>query len=126
MANRVGNAEFTLDGVKYKLDGANELTHSLHGGEVNWHRRNYTATEIESDKGNSVEFRAVSEDGDGGYPGKVHYMVKYTMHKGVLTNHFEAKLDEAETKSTPISMAQHAYFNLAGNSYEHGVLDHTL
>lgn len=121
MGNRIGNSEFKLDGQTFKLE-PNEKTHSLHGGDVNWHRRNYEATKIF----NGVEFRAVSEDGDGAYPGKVNYLVRYTLVNGRLTNHFEATMAEGETKSTPISMAQHAYFNLAGDSYENGILDHTL
>ena len=123
MGNRVSNNEFTLDGQLYKLsDAPNEGVNSLHGGEVNWHRRNYEVTEIE----NGVEFRRTSEDGDGGYPGKIHYMVSYTLKDGTLTNHMEAHLDEAETKSSPISMCQHAYFNMAGHTYENGIYDHTL
>lgn len=117
----MGNSEFTLDGKKYKL-AANEKTHHLHGGDVNWHRRNYKAKEIK----NGVEFRHTSEDGDGGYPGKVHVLIRYTLKNGTLATRYEAKLDKAETKSTPISIACHAYFNMAGHNSENGILSHTL
>lgn len=96
--------------------------HSLHGGEVNWHRRTYAAKEVE----NGVEFSHTSEDGDGDFPGKVHVTIRYTLANGTLSTRFGAKLDEAETKSTPISIAQHAYFNLAGHDSENGILSHTL
>jgi len=100
--------------------------HSLHGGEVNWHRRTYAAKEVE----NGVEFSHTSEDGDGDFPGKVHVTIRYTLANGTLSTRFGAKLDEAETKSTPISIAQHAYFNLAGHNSENvdtmTILSHTL
>ena len=99
-AGRISHSKFTLDGVTHKLE-PNERTHQLHGGDCNWHRRNYASKTIK----NGVEFRHTSEDGDGNYPGKVHVMIRYTLKNGTLATRFEAKLDKKETKSTPISIA---------------------
>ena len=60
-----------------------------------------TAVEIE----NGVEFSHTSEDGDGNYPGKVHVTIRYVLKDGTLYTRFFAKLDEAETKSSPINIA---------------------
>lgn len=50
--------------------------------------------------------------GEGGYPGQVNAVVKYT-----LTNDHRLTLDFHATtnKPTPINMTNHVYFNLSGD-----------
>lgn len=53
-----------------------------------------------------------SPDGEGGFPGKIRASVRYTLNaENELRIQFEARAD----KPTPINMANHAYFNLAGH-----------
>lgn len=57
-----------------------------------------------------------------GYPGTVEVSVTYIMTKqGVLKMIIEATTD----KATPVNLAQHAYFNLAGHD-SGDVLKHDL
>lgn len=38
----------------------------------------------------------------------------------------EASLLPGETKSTPVNLVNHSYFNLAGHDNKNGVLDHLI
>ena len=53
-----------------------------------------------------------SPDGEGGFPGTVRAKVKYTLN---AENELRIQFDAKTNKATPINMANHAYFNLAGH-----------
>ncbi|KAK3228315.1 hypothetical protein Dsin_008177 [Dipteronia sinensis] len=99
VANRIKEGKFTLDGAEYALP-INQPPNSLHGGNP------------------SITFKYHSRDGEEGYPGEVSVTATYT-----LTSSTTMRLDMeavSENKPTPISLAQHTYWNLAGhNSWEH-------
>ena len=107
-ANRIGNASFTLNGVKYQLavnDGANNL-HSDY--EKGYHKRVYDVTEGTD----SVTFAITDADGSMGFPGNKTVQVTYTLtEENELKLHYEAESD----KDTIINMTNHSYFNLAGH-----------
>ena len=105
-ANRIGGAEFSIDGHTYPLT-ANEGKNQLHGGLVGFHKKWWTDT-IE---GNRAVFTLDSPDGEEGYPGNVHAEVTYTLFGGVLTVDFSARSDH----DTVVNLTNHAYFNLAGH-----------
>jgi aldose 1-epimerase len=109
-ANRIANATFTLDGVKYTL-AKNDGPNSLHGGVNGFNKQLWEAKEFKNGKGVGVAFSYLSKDGEEGYPGNLKVKVTYT-----LTNENQLILDyEATTdKATPINLSQHSYFNLAG------------
>jgi aldose 1-epimerase len=115
-ANRIRGARFELDGKTHALvpnDGANQL----HGGPAGFDRRVWHATHI-APKG--VRFELVSEDGDQGFPGTLRVAVEYRWLAGrTLLIELHAVTD----RPTPVSLTNHAYFNLDG----HGtVLGHRL
>jgi aldose 1-epimerase len=59
-----------------------------------------------------------------GFPGDVDVSVRYTLISGSeLRTHMEAR---PLSRSTPISLAQHSYFNLAGHASGKDVLEHRL
>ena len=65
-----------------------------------------------SEEAGSVTFSHLSPDGDEGYPGDVLYNVQYSLDsEGGLKIHFTAMVSAA----TPINLANHVYFNLAGH-----------
>ncbi len=109
-ANRIGNATFTLDGVKYTLaknDGAN----SLHGGVNGFNKQVWEAKSFKSGKGVGVAFHYLSKDGEEGYSGNLKVKVTYTLtDENQLVVDYEATTD----KATPLNLSQHSYFNLAG------------
>ncbi|MCK6618331.1 MAG: galactose mutarotase [Cyclobacteriaceae bacterium] len=117
-ANRIANAQFSLNGQPYKLS-ANNNGHSLHGGERGFNKVLWDA-EILSDS--SLQLTYLSPDGEEGYPGNLNVKVILT-----VTSKNEIILDYTATtdKPTPVNLTSHSYFNLsAGKSPT--ILDHEL
>ncbi|HZU27329.1 MAG TPA: aldose epimerase family protein [Bryobacteraceae bacterium] len=106
-ANRIGHAQFTLDGHTYHLF-KNDGDNSLHGGKKGFDKRNW---DVVNATDHSLELRYVSADGEEGYPGKLTATVTYT-----VTPENELKIDYAATtdKDTVVNLTNHSYFNLAG------------
>ncbi|XP_076244482.1 galactose mutarotase [Calliopsis andreniformis] len=120
VANRIGNAEFTLNGEKYHL-AKNVGQNSLHGGFKGWSSKIWNAT-IRND---CLILSLLSEDGDEGYPGAAIASASFTLSsEGDL--HIEMKV--FVTKATPINLTNHSYFNLAGHEtnaielYKHQIM----
>jgi aldose 1-epimerase len=109
-ANRIANAAFTLDGVKYNLT-KNDGPNSLHGGANGFNKQLWEAKEFKNDQGVGVGFSYLSKDGEEGYPGNLKVNVSYTLtDENKLILDYEATTD----KATPLNLSQHTYFNLAG------------
>ena len=117
VANRIGKARFTLDGVEYKLSANNGPNH-LHGtfDKVVWQAQGLPPGKREA----AVQFAYLSKNGEEGYPGNLTVKVTYT-----LTDHNELRIDylASADKPTPVNLTTHAYFNLAGQG---DVLAHEL
>ena len=77
-ANRIANATFTLDGVKYTL-AKNDGPNSLHGGPEWFQQAVWEAKEFKNAKGVGVAFSYLSKDGEEGYPGNLKVKVSYTL-----------------------------------------------
>lgn len=114
VANRIKNAEFSLNGKKYKLY-ANDGKNCLHGGKIGFDKKIYDGRF----EGDSVIFTAYSPDGEEGFPGGLTIEVKYTLKGSSLEIAYKATAEN----DTPISLTNHSYFNL---SDEQTVLNHTL
>lgn len=114
VANRIKNAEFTLDGVKYRLF-ANDGKNCLHGGKKGFDKK-FFETKIEDD---SITFTTCSFDGEEGFPGGLSIEVKYTLRGSALDIEYKA----VATADTPVSFTNHSYFNL---SDEEIALNHVL
>lgn len=115
-ANRIANAQFMLDGNEYQLD-ANDNGNSNHGGQSGF---NYRVFDYEIGE-ELLTFKLISEDGDGGFPGKLSLQVMYEW-----TDNNQLKITYiAETdKPTIANFTNHAYFNLSGRAGT--MLDHRL
>lgn len=125
VANRIANATFTIDGRTHRLS-QNEagFPGCLHGGVRGFDKVVWDAAPLQRRADGSASLRLTyrSPDGEEGFPGAVSVEVTYTLSKGG-----ELALDIAATadRATPVNLAQHAYFNLAGHA-SGDVLGHEL
>jgi aldose 1-epimerase len=116
-ANRIAQGRFELDGTTHQLS-INDGPHHLHGGVKGFHNVVWRG-ELVSE---GVMFTYTSRDGEEGYPGTVAACVSYVLTDA---NHLVIDYSATTDRSTPISLSQHTYFNLAGHGAR-DVLDHEL
>jgi aldose 1-epimerase len=111
-ANRIGGAQFTLNGETYHLI-ANNGPNTLHGGPDALDHRVWTVSPTQAPgDGVAVTLSYVSPDGDQNFPGTLTTRVTYTLtNDDVLQIVYVASTD----KDTVINFTNHSYFNLAGN-----------
>lgn len=109
-ANRIGKAQFTLDGRTYQL-AANNDGNTLHGGIKGFDKAVWQAESFEKPGQAGIVLTHTSPDGDEGYPGTLAVRVTYT-----LTDTNELSFDYSATtdKPTVLNLTYHGYFNLAG------------
>ncbi|GAB2292595.1 hypothetical protein Dimus_026832 [Dionaea muscipula] len=122
VANRIKDGKFMIDGVEYSLP-INKPPNSLHGGLKGFDKQVWEVSEHRKGDNPSITFKYRSQDGEEGYPGDLSVSATYT-----LTSSTSLRLDmEAvpENKATPVNLAQHTYWNLAGHS-SGPVLDHHI
>lgn len=116
--NRIGDATFTLQGVKYELE-KNDGKNSLHGGTHGVYNQVW---DVANSSDSSITFTYLSPDGEAGYPGEVKMQVTYTLsHTGGLVMEYQANTN----KETVLNLTNHAYFNLSGAGSA-TILDHEL
>ncbi len=120
-ANRIARGRFTLDGVDYALATNNPPNH-LHGGVIGFDKHVYAARAVTCNEGRGVRLTRTSPDGEEGYPGEVHFAVRY-----LLDDDDRVIIDyqATTTRATPFNPSQHSYFNLAGTR-RGDVLGHEL
>lgn len=117
IANRVGGAVVTIDGIDYPME-VNERTNCLHSGPNGWHLRIWDTEILE----NGVSFSLFSPDLDQGLPGNFNISVTYLLTDD---NGLRIIYDGVSDKDTYVSMTNHSYFNLNGEASD-SILDHVL
>ncbi len=120
--NRIGGAQFALDGVTHPLP-ANDGPNHLHGGMRGFDKVVWRGEPFRDETGQAgVRFHYTSLDGEEGYPGTLQVQVTYTLtNDGELVVGYLATTD----KATPVNLTQHSYFNLAGHG-SGDILGHEL
>jgi aldose 1-epimerase len=122
VAGRISGAAFTLDGNTYRL-ARNDPPNHLHGGVEGFDKRLWSAAPVDREDGApSLRLSYDSPDGEEGYPGNVRVAVTYTV---THQNEFLIETEAVSDRTTPLSLTQHSYFNLAGGS-SGSIADHRL
>lgn len=115
VANRIGKAEFELNGKTYHLiknDGENHL----HGGLKGFDKFIWTA----SVEGEKLIFTRLSPDGEAHYPGNLSVRISYVLTEDcALCISYDAETDA----DTILNLTNHSYFKLGERP---SVLDHSL
>ncbi|WP_149274762.1 aldose epimerase family protein [Pareuzebyella sediminis] len=119
--NRIGGAQFSLDGTEYKL-AANNGENSLHGGLKGFDKVVWDVEEAQGGDSASLKLNYVSQDMEEGFPGKLDVTVTYTL---TGNNALEVNYEATTDKKTVVNLTQHAYFNLSGD-FSQNILDHVL
>uniref|UniRef100_A0A8C8SMJ7 Galactose mutarotase n=1 Tax=Pelusios castaneus TaxID=367368 RepID=A0A8C8SMJ7_9SAUR len=116
VANRIAKGKFSVEGKEYQL-ALNNPPNSLHGGNKGFDKVLWTPEVLL----NGIRFFRRSPDGEEGYPGELKVWVTYTLDGEELAINYRAQ----SSQTTPISLTNHAYFNLAGQGspdiYDHEV-----
>jgi aldose 1-epimerase len=108
--NRIGGAQFTLDGKTYTL-ATNNNGNTLHGGLKGFDKVVWTARPLPSAQGPALIMTYVSKDGEEGFPGNLQITAIYTLTEDdTLRLEFTAQTDQP----TVVNLTHHSYFNLAG------------
>lgn len=107
-ANRIGNAQYTINGVTYQLD-VNDGVNNLHSHkELGIHKRVWDAQE----KDGGVLFTLAMKDGELGFGGNKTFSVLYEMTED---NALRITYDADSDQDTVINLTNHCYFNLDGH-----------
>lgn len=118
-ANRIGNAQFSLNGKTYNL-AKNNGENNLHGGPKGYQKVVWKGRSFVDKNGANLELTYLSLDGEEGFPANLKVKTIY-----ILTENNELKVDyfaDADA-DTIVNLTQHSYFNLAGGG---DILSHQL
>lgn len=113
-ANRIGNAEFKLNGKTYKLT-VNDNMNQLHGGIDNFA---FKVWDVKEKKEDEIVFVLHSKDMEEGFPGNMVVEVSYKLENNNLIWKYSGKSDQ----DTLFNMTNHSYFNLG----DENILNHKL
>lgn len=109
--NRIGGAQFELDGQVHHLD-ANEVgRHHLHGGSKGLGRRRWQGEAAMTTDGPALKLTITSATGDQGYPGNLSATCLYTLTDD---NRLLIEMTAQSDAPTPVNLAHHSYWNLDG------------
>jgi aldose 1-epimerase len=118
-ANRIKNNIFTLNGKAYKI--SREAYIYSESPSKPYDEQVWTARPVDGDEP-QLELTLLDRNGTMGFPGTMHVTVTYTL---TANNILRIAYRAATDKDTVVSMTNHAYFNLAGDT-SGSVLDHLL
>lgn len=106
VANRIGRARFTLDGVEHRLTQNLRGGHILHGGDGAFGRR---AWRVIGTTPASVTLEVTSPAGEDGFPGTLTARCTYALDP---PGTFRVLLEAETDAPTPVNLAHHTYWTL--------------
>lgn len=117
-ANRIANAQFTLDGTTYNIT-QNSGQHVLHGGNKGF---DHIVWDVVKAKKDALVLSCVLPDGTDGFPGTLTTTLTYSITKdNGLSIAYEATTD----KPTVVNLSHHVYYNLNGDG-NGDIMEHQL
>jgi len=119
-ANRISNASFELDGVKYEVT-KNIGENHLHGGKKGFGVKVWDAEPFDTENSIGVKMHYLSVDGEEGYPGNLDNWLSMEL---TAENEVKVKFESTTDKKTIVNLTNHSYFNLGGIKRE--VKDHEV
>lgn len=120
-SGRIGGAKIRIDELDYELN-KNDGNNTLHGGYNGFNVKKFSFKTVKGEDFVGVKFYCISEDGEGGFPGKVEVEVCYLLNND---NEFKISYNGISDKTTVLNMTNHSYFNLSGNC-KRKITTHTL
>ncbi|KAL1491924.1 hypothetical protein ABEB36_012443 [Hypothenemus hampei] len=108
VANRIAGGRLNVDGVDYQLAKNNNGVNHLHGGDQGFDKRfwNYHIN------GTKVILTYLSPDLEENYPGDVLATITFEL---TSNNEFEIDYKASVSRTTPVNLTNHSYFNLGGH-----------
>ena len=106
VGNRIGKAEFSLNGKTYILD-KNDGENHLHGGKEGFDKKFWRMAAQDE----SLLCWRTSPDGEENYPGNLKVQVLFRLTED---NRFCITYDADTDADTLVNLTNHSYFNLSG------------
>lgn len=114
VSGRIQNGVYEDENNKFQLD-QNEGLNNLHGGFTGLDTKIWEAQTFEDEQQASVVLKAISPDGEAGFPGNLTVTVTYTLTE---QNDFSIQYQAETDKRTLFNPTNHVYFNLNGTLNE--------
>lgn len=111
VANRISNAHYKYDLEEFQLS-QNNGKHHLHGGVNGLSSKNWEVVE-DNDK---LVLKCFCQHLEDGYPGDLEVNVSYQLND---EDELSILIEATSTKTTPLSITAHPYFNLGGTLHSH-------
>lgn len=107
-ANRIKNAAFEMDEIKYPLT-KNNGNDQLHGGNVGFDKKVWQLVAMGETPNDCLELFYKSADGEEGFPGNLEVTIRFELTEdNELSYEYKATCD----KATAVNLTHHGYFNL--------------
>lgn len=106
-ANRIKDACFSLNGIRYTLAPTSKYA-NLHSGPSRYNQRLWETEQLSA---SSIRFTLVSPHMDQGFPGNARIRITYTLRDTSLFISYDVISD----RDTVVNLTNHSYFNLAGH-----------
>lgn len=121
IAGRTQNGILDIKGDLYQLT-QNNGRNNLHGGKKGLHNRVWESKIEELDNKAIIVFKTFSPHLEEGFPGDLDITVKYIVDENSISIEYEGIPD----RDTYLSLTNHVYFNLSGDSKKKNLNTHSF
>lgn len=119
VANRISNAEFSIDGSKYSVSKNENGTNCLHGGENGFDKNYFLGPIVRKNENNDItlSFVYAEKDGSNGFPADLVTYVNYTVNSSSFQIEYEAEIPQtSSSNATPVHLTNHSYYRVSDNN----------